>query len=200
MWSVVSASELPVRERFDWFSDTLSREVVPTALSTERPAEFQAEAAVPELQRLGTVAADLVAACPAQHLDAEAELPAEVRTQALLQRVYAFIDHNLADPALTPSAIAARHHVSVRTLHQLFRRQEEPETVQARIRRRRRERCHSDLARPEPMGHPVNAIAARWGFSGPAVFSRSFRERYGLTRVEFRALSAKDGRTARTSS
>lgn len=52
MWSVVSASDLPVGERFDWFSDTLSREVVPTALSTERPAEFQAEAAVLELGEL----------------------------------------------------------------------------------------------------------------------------------------------------
>ncbi|MFJ6483719.1 helix-turn-helix domain-containing protein [Streptomyces sp. NPDC091682] len=332
MWSVVSASDLPVGERFDWFSDTLSREVVPTALSTERPAEFQAEAAVlelgelrvarlefsplnsrrtpalirrgdpgqyqlglmrggraflaqqrnecrvgagdillwdtsrtsdvqtaaddglvrlamlqlpqnalplnldrlgrllahripgdqgvaavltafvdalegrggqcspAELHRLGTVAVDLVAACLAQHLDAEAELPPEVRTQALLQRVYAFIDHNLADPALTPSAIAARHHVSVRTLHQLFRRQDDAETVQARIRRRRLERCHSDLARPELMGHPVNAIAARWGFSGPAVFSRSFRERYGLTPTEFRALSVQRDRAVCASS
>ncbi|MGZ9928442.1 AraC-like ligand-binding domain-containing protein [Streptomyces sp. NC-S4] len=331
MWSVVSASELPAGERFDWFSDTLSREVVPTALSTERPAEFQAEAAVlelgelrlarlefsplgsrrtpalirrgdpgqyqlglmrggraclaqqrsecsvgagdillwdtsrtsdvqtaaddglvrlamlqlpqdamplnvdrlgrllarripgdqgaaavltafvdaleghggqcapAELHRLGTVAVDLVAACLAQHLDAEAELPPEVRTQALLQRVHAFIDRNLADPALTPSAIAARHHISVRTLHQLFRRQDgtEPETVRARIRRRRLERCRSDLARPEPEGHPVHAIAARWGFSGPAVFSRSFRERYGLTPTEFRALSVDGDRVER---
>ncbi|MEW5534881.1 cupin domain-containing protein [Streptomyces virginiae] len=54
MWSVVSASELPVQERFDWFSDTLSREVVPTALSTARPAEFQAEAAVLDLGGLRT--------------------------------------------------------------------------------------------------------------------------------------------------
>ncbi|MFF2789038.1 helix-turn-helix domain-containing protein [Streptomyces sp. NPDC058049] len=79
-------------------------------------------------------------------------------------------------------------------------RQEETETVQARIRRRCLERRHGDLARPEPMGHPVNAIAARWGFSGPAVFSRSFRERCGLTPTEFRALSVKDGRAVRTSS
>lgn len=330
MWSVVSASELPVGERFDWFSETLSREVVPTALSTERPAEFQAEAAVlelgelrvarlefsplssrrtpalirrgdpgqyqlglmrggraflaqqrnecrvgagdillwdtsrpsdvrtatddglvglamlqlpqsalplkpdrlqrllahripgdqgvaavltafvnaleghggqcapAELQRLGTVAVDLVAACLAQHLDAEAHLPAEVRTRALLQRIYAFIDHNVADPDLTPSAVAARHHISVRTLHQLFRQQEE--TVQARIRRRRLERCRNDLTRPELMHHPVNAIAARWGFSGPAVFSRSFRDRYGLTPTQFRALSVNEDRAVCTSS
>lgn len=88
----------------------------------------------------------------------------------------------------------------MRTLHQLFRRQDDAETVQARIRRRRLERCHSDLARPELMGHPVNAIAARWGFSGPAVFSRSFRERYGLTPTEFRALSVQRDRAVCASS
>nr|WSX54054.1 helix-turn-helix domain-containing protein [Streptomyces sp. NBC_00974] len=329
MWSVVSADELPVRERFDWFSDTLSREVVPTALSTERRAEFQAEAAVldlgelrvatlgftplcsrrtpalirrgdpaqyqlglmrrgraslsqqrnecavesgdillwdtsrpsdvrtaaadggqvrlamlqlprsalplppdglsrllarripgdfgvaailttfvdaldahagecvpAELRRLSTVAVDLVAACLAQHLDAEAQLPAEVRTRALLQRIHTFIDHNLADRWLTPSAIAASHHISVRLLHQLFRGEEE--TVQARIRRLRLERSRTDLARTGPTALSVHTIAFRWGFSGHAVFSRSFREAYGLSPTEFRALSVKEARTGRT--
>ncbi|QCX74198.1 DNA-binding transcriptional activator FeaR [Streptomyces sp. YIM 121038] len=46
------------------------------------------------------------------------------RTRMLLARVDTFIDDNLADPALTPPAVAARHHVSVRTLHTLFRARE----------------------------------------------------------------------------
>ncbi|MFD5621167.1 helix-turn-helix domain-containing protein [Streptomyces yangpuensis] len=323
MWSVVSANELPVGERFDWFSDTLSREVVPTALSTDRPADFQAEAAVldlgelrmamlgfspldsrrtpalirrgdpgqyqlglmrggrarlaqqrnecevgagdillwdtsrpsdvrtgsedglvrlamlqlprellplphdrltrllarripgndgvaavltsfvnalenhggqcsPEqLRHLGTTALDLVAASLAQHLDAEDHLPAEVRSRALIQRIHAFIDHNLADPELTPSVIAARHHMSVRALHQLFRQQGEGESVQGRIRRRRLERCRADLARPALCAHPVQVIAARWGFSGPSVFSRTFRRMYGVSPREYRELSVK---------
>lgn len=328
MWSVVSSGELPARERFDWYSDVISREVMPAALTSERPADFHGEAAVldlgelrvakfalsplrsrrtaamvrrgdpeqyqlalmrkgatsmsqhrnectvgpgdlmlwdtsrpsdnemlgdggqvratilmlprqalplrtqrldqllaqripgdgglaailasfmtsleehgaqctpEELRRLGTAAVDLAAACLAQHLDSEGLLPAEVRAQALLQRIHAFIEHNLGDPELTPSLIAARHSISVRTLHQLFRGQEE--TVHTRIRRRRLEQCRADLARPELGAHPVHGIAARWGFSGPVVFSRSFREAYGLSPTEFRALSLEEAHADRT--
>ncbi len=330
MWSVVSSGMLPETERFDWFSETVTREVMPVALSSERPADFQAEAAVldlgdlriarfgfspvrsrrtpalirrgdpeqyqlglirrgatsmaqlsndcrvragdfvfwdtsrpsdaailaeagpvqltmlqlprhvlplrtqrldrllasriagdrglavvlasfiealeahgdvcapAELRRLGSVAVDLVAACLAQNLDAEEQLPAEVRAQALVQRIHLFIEHNLGDPELAPAAVAARHNLSVRSLHQLFQGQDE--TVHARIRRRRLERCREDLARPDLLAHPVRVIAARWGFSGPTVFSRAFRETYGLSPTEFRALNitrARAGRTAR---
>ncbi|MFF0437186.1 helix-turn-helix domain-containing protein [Streptomyces sp. NPDC004327] len=318
MWSVVSSGGLPPRERFEWFSDLLSREVIPTALSTPRPADFEAEAAVlelgdvrvarfafsslrsrrtpalirqgdpeqyqlgliragtatfsqhrndcgvaagdlvfwdtsrpsdaeipaharsmellmlqlprhalplgenhadrllarripadrgttavlagflrsleahaaqcasrRELERLGSIAVDLLAAGLAQHLDVEERLPAEVRRQALLRRVHAFVDDHLGDPDLTPATIAAGHNISVRTLHQLFRGT--GETVHARIRRRRLERCRADLGRADLHGRPIAAIAARWGFSGPAVFSRSFREAYGMSPTEFRA-------------
>ncbi|MFI0967636.1 helix-turn-helix domain-containing protein [Streptomyces sp. NPDC021080] len=322
MWSVASSSGLPAKERFDWFSDMVSREVVPTSISSERPADFEAEAAVldlgglrmsrlaytplrsrrtpaligrsdPEqyqlalvtkssmmmsqngndciapvgdlvlwdtsrpsdarspsqagpgelvvlqlprasvplrprhfdrllarripgghamaavltsfmkalldngehctpaqLNHLGTVAAELAAACLAQQLDAEEHLPGEIRTQALLRQIHAFIEHNLSDPELTPSVIAAHHNMSVRGLHQFFHGSNE--SVHARIRRRRLERCRSDLARPDLRAHPVQAIAARWGFSGPAVFSRSFREAYGLSPTEFRARTVKE--------
>ncbi|WP_405703208.1 helix-turn-helix domain-containing protein [Streptomyces sp. NBC_00069] len=321
MWSVVSSGGVPAGERFDWYADVISREVMPAALSSERPADFQGEAAVldlgelrvarfalsplrsrrtpalirrgdpeqyqlallrkgatrmsqhrnestvgpgdlmlwdtsrpsdnemlaeggqvratvlmlprvvmplrtqrldrlladripgdrgvaailasfmtaledhgaecePEdLRRMGAVALDLVAACLAQHLDSEDHLPFEVREQALLQRIHAFIEHNLGDPELNPSVIAAHHHISVRSLHQLFHGRKE--SVQARIRRRRLEQCRADLGCRDLAARPVRAIAARWGFSGPVVFSRSFRDAYGISPTEFRALSAE---------
>ncbi|MFE3786260.1 AraC-like ligand-binding domain-containing protein [Streptomyces goshikiensis] len=324
----MSTGELPAGERFDWYSDIVAREVMPAALSSERPAEFQGEAAVlglgeirasrfslsplrsrrtaamirrgdpeqyqlaflrkgatslsqhrnectiaagdlmlwdtsrpsdnrmpaaggqvqatillmprnimplrtqrldqmlarripgdrgmasilasfmtsledhgaectpEELHRLGMVAVDLATACLAQHLNAEDRLPAEVRTQALMQRIHAFIEHNLGDPELNPSAVAAHHNISVRTLHQLFHVQ--GESVHARIRRRRLEQCRTDLAHPGLRGRPVSSIAARWGFSGPVVFSRSFREVYGISPTDFRALSVKDLCTERS--
>ncbi|WP_327302729.1 helix-turn-helix domain-containing protein [Streptomyces sp. NBC_01298] len=320
MWSVVSSGGVPAGERFDWYADIISREVMPAALSSERPAEFQGEAAVVdlgslraskfslsplrsrrtaalirrgdpeqyqlallrkgvtsmsqhrnactvgagdlmlwdtsrpsdntmhaeggqvratilmlprdvlplrperlerllarripgdrgiaailasfmtaledhaaeceprELARLGSVAVDLATACLAQHLDAEEAIPAEARAEVLLRRIHAFIEHNLGDPELAPPVIAARHTISVRSLHQLF--QGQGESVRARIRRRRLEQCRTDLGRPELAAHPVQSIAARWGFSGPEVFSRSFREAYGLTPTEYRALTA----------
>lgn len=328
MWSMMSSEELPPKERFDWFSDLVSREVIPSALSTERSADFEAKAAVlelgdvrvakfgfsplrsrrtpalirrgdpeqyqlglmhagaasfsqhrndcgvgagdfvlwdtsrpsdaeipvyggsagllmlqlprnalplhgrhvdrllasripgdrgtaavlaaflrsleahaaqctrRELERLGSVAVDLLAASLAQGLDVEEQLSAEVRTQALVRRIHAFIEDHLGDQDLTPTTIAAVHHISVRTLHQFFRGT--GETVQARIRRRRLERCRADLGKTGLLVHPVAVIAARWGFSGPAVFSRSFREAYGMSPTEFRALSVKETRAHRT--
>ncbi|MET9450848.1 helix-turn-helix domain-containing protein [Streptomyces cinerochromogenes] len=149
-----------------------------------------------ELRRLETVAVDLVTACLAQHLDAEDRLCAELRSRALVHRIHAFIEQNLGDPTLSPPAIAAHHNISVRTLHHLFHGQ--GETVSARIRRRRLEQCRADLADPVLRGRPVGAIAARWGFSGPVLFSRAFREAYGLSPTEFRALNIKDPRAERS--
>ncbi|MFJ8159300.1 helix-turn-helix domain-containing protein [Streptomyces sp. NPDC096136] len=146
-----------------------------------------AECTPEELRRLSRTAVELAAACLAQEVDAEGLLPAEVRAQGLVQRIHAFIEHNLGDPELDPAAVADHHHISVRTLHQLFHGQ--GEGVHARIRRRRLEQSRADLADPALRGRPVGAIAARWGFSGPVVFSRSFREAYGVSPTEFRALS-----------
>ncbi|MGW2997960.1 cupin domain-containing protein, partial [Streptomyces sp. NPDC001193] len=64
-----------------------------------------------ELRALGTAAISLTAAFLAQQLDVEERLPAEVRAQALLRRILEFIEHNLGDPELTPSAVAARHNI-----------------------------------------------------------------------------------------
>ncbi|MFJ8130121.1 AraC-like ligand-binding domain-containing protein [Streptomyces hydrogenans] len=149
-----------------------------------------------ELERLGSVAVDLLAAGLAQRLDAEDRLPSEVRSQTLLRRAHAFVDAHLGDPDLSPTTVAAALAVSVRTLHEVFRGT--GETVAARIRRRRLERCREELGRSGRRARPIVVIAAHWGFSGPAVFSRSFREAYGMTPTEYRALSVKEDRAERT--
>ncbi|EDY53391.1 helix-turn-helix domain-containing protein [Streptomyces clavuligerus] len=107
----------------------------------------------------------------------------------LVERISAFIDRRLGDPALGPGGIAAHHHMSVRSLHLLFRGQ--PETVSAMIRRRRLERCRADLADPRQRSRTITEIAARWGFRHPAQFSRAFRAAYGTAPRELRP-----GRTA----
>ncbi|WP_143664745.1 helix-turn-helix domain-containing protein, partial [Streptomyces sp. NRRL B-24572] len=120
----------------------------------------------------------------AGHIDASGLLPAETRRRALVARIGAFIEANLGDPGLTPTAIASRHHISVRTLHQLF--SAEPEGVMATVRRRRLERCRQDLATPSLSKQPIGVIATRWGFSSPGEFSRVFKRAYGETPRQFR--------------
>lgn len=134
--------------------------------------------------RLGDIAIDLIAAMLARQIDAEDTLPEEVRQHALRLRIEAFIDRNLGDPELTPPNIAAAHHISLRTLHRVFAGEEA--TVAGLVRRRRLERCRRDLADPLLAGQAVRLIAARWGFTDKAHFSRAFRAAYGHSPQAYR--------------
>lgn len=135
-----------------------------------------------DMARLGTVVLDLLTAV----LTGESETRGldEVHHRNLLLRVHAFIEDHLADESLSPSMIAAAHHISVRSLHRLFQRA--GQTVTRSIRQRRLTRCHHDLADPRLAQFSMHAIASRWGCPDPAHFSRAFRAAYGLTPTEFR--------------
>jgi len=111
-------------------------------------------------------------------------VPPGSRQVALLQRIYASIEESLADPALSPALIAARHHISTRYLHKLF--EAEGVTVAEWVRRRRLERCRRDLADPTCLDEPVGTIGARWGYVDASRFSRAFRTAYGVSPREYR--------------
>jgi AraC-like DNA-binding protein len=150
------------------------------------------EVGEPETGRLGEVALHLAVAVLAAEVGAEDRLSPETRRQALLSRIEAFVEHNLADPGLTPGAIAAHHHISVGYLHRLFQPREL--TVAAWIRHLRLERCRADLADPRLRARPVHTVGARWGFRNSADFSRAFRAAHGMPPGDFRrqALAAGD--------
>lgn len=133
---------------------------------------------------LASVTTDLLASVLGGCLDSEGVLSPESRRRALRTRIRDFIDRNLGDPSLSPAAVAAAHGISVRHLHQLFAA--EGEAPAAWIRHRRLERCRRDLADPRLRGRPVRSIAARWGFTDPATFSRVFRRVYGMTPTDHR--------------
>lgn len=102
----------------------------------------------------------------------------------LLSRIHDYIESNLGDPDLGPGSIAAAHYISTRHLHDLF--QEIGTTVAASIRQRRLERCRRDLRDPVLAKRPVTAIAARWGFTDAAHFSRIFRAAFGNSPTGYR--------------
>ncbi|MEE6389218.1 helix-turn-helix domain-containing protein [Microbacterium paraoxydans] len=105
--------------------------------------------------------------------------------RALMQRIRAHIDRNLASTDLGPASIAAAHFISTRHLHGLF--QEQGATVSTWIRTRRLEQCRRDLLDPMLADRPVAAIAARWGFVDAAHFSRAFKTAFGVSPSEYRA-------------
>ncbi|MEU5764789.1 helix-turn-helix domain-containing protein [Streptomyces asoensis] len=137
--------------------------------------------------RLGTVATDLVTAVFGHAVDTDAALPPETRERTLTLHIKAFIGRHLADPDLTPAAIAAAHHVSRSYLYRLF--QAEGLTVAAYIRQRRLANAHRDLTDPLLGRLPVHAIGARWGFPRAPEFTRAFRTAYGHPPSALRAQS-----------
>ncbi|WP_407565357.1 AraC family transcriptional regulator [Streptomyces sp. 184] len=140
--------------------------------------------------RLGTAVLDLVHAHLAHQLEsrtAQPSLAPEHRRHALLVRVVDFMRHHLEDPELTPQSVADAHHVSVSYLHRIFRAHTGGrETVAGWIRRHRLEHARRDLADPALAAVPVHRIAARWGYTHAAAFTRSFRAAYGTTPREYR--------------
>ncbi|MDT0269085.1 helix-turn-helix domain-containing protein [Streptomyces sp. DSM 44915] len=108
----------------------------------------------------------------------------ESADRTLFLRSLAFIRGHLADPRLTPEAVAAALNVSRRQLYRVHQRH--GATVAALIRQQRLERCRRDLADPR-LGHlGVGAVAARWGFTGHAEFARAFRRAMGVPPSEYR--------------
>ncbi|MFI6820332.1 helix-turn-helix domain-containing protein [Micromonospora sp. NPDC050187] len=138
-----------------------------------------------DVARVGTVTLDLAAAMLVHHLGFEASvLPPETRQQVTHTHVQAFIDRHLADPELTPQAIAAAHHISLRTLHRLF--QSSGTTVATSIRQRRLDRCRRDLVDPALHGQSIQTIARRWGLLDNAHFSRAFSAVHGMSPRAYR--------------
>jgi AraC-like DNA-binding protein len=139
--------------------------------------------------RVATAALDLLTVALAGRLGRQGELPPDIPRRALVRQVHAFVEGQLADPELTPATVARAHHVSLRTLYKLF--EGEPTSVAGLVKQRRLERCRRDLLDPSLAGVPVSAIAARWGLTNAAHFSRAFRAAYGASPVEYRRLGAR---------
>ncbi len=152
-----------------------------THFLTDLAADPRAYPAADEA-RLGAVALDLLAATLTHHLDTSPAAPP--RGRGLLPRIESYIRTHLADPDLTPRAVATAHHISVSYLHRLFRAR--GTTVTALIRQGRLERARRDLADRRLRELPVHRVAARWGFRDHSAFTRAFRTAYGVPPHEYR--------------
>ena len=106
-------------------------------------------------------------------------------------RVRLRIERDLRDPALSPARIAARLRMSPRYLRAIFAASNE--TVSAYILRRRLEECARELADPERRRASITEIAFGWGFNSAPHFTRTFRERFGMSPRQYRACAGSRG-------
>lgn len=133
--------------------------------------------------RLAHNAVDLVTTMFSAELDISRGADRSPRAQ-LMARIRSYIEANLWDAELSPASVAAAHFISYRYLHVLFR--EENETVANLIRNRRLQQIRRELRDPVHAERSISAIAARWGFSDAAHFSRIFRATFDSTPSEYR--------------
>ncbi|WP_123819962.1 AraC-like ligand-binding domain-containing protein [Kitasatospora cineracea] len=140
--------------------------------------------------RLAGSVADLLSTLVAQLTAEQAADGSRTANDHLVRRVREHIDRHLCDTELSPETIARAHHISVRYLHRLF--EGEGTTVSRLVQQRRLEACARELGRRGRTAPTVSAVAQRWGFVNPAHFSRTFRNAYGVSPREWRALRTTD--------
>ncbi|WP_225823556.1 helix-turn-helix domain-containing protein [Streptomyces naphthomycinicus] len=107
---------------------------------------------------------------------------------ALWERITESVQERLGEPGLAPQDIADQHGISLRYLHRLF--QQHGTTVNSWVRARRLEAARRELARAGAVHRSIAAVAARWGFTSPSHFSRTFRETYGMSPAQWRNAAA----------
>lgn len=113
------------------------------------------------------------------------EIAALAAPETLFSRATEFIAAHLADPELTPAAVARSQHVSLRLLQREFAAHST--SVAGWIREQRLERCRLDLERSDART-PVGEVGARWGLIDAGTFSKAFKAAYGASPREYRVV------------
>lgn len=105
---------------------------------------------------------------------------------AALNRIKAFIEPRLSDPALAPAAVAQGTGLSLRYINALLAG--EDTSLMRYIGKRRLDKCRKDMLDPIHAGRPLSEIAFRWGFNDAAHFSRIFKQQFGCSPRNYVAL------------
>jgi AraC-like DNA-binding protein len=107
--------------------------------------------------------------------------------EAQLRQIKRFVARVLRDRNLGPEMVAQAIGVSTRYVHKLFAGEEL--TLNRYIRAERLKACRRMLEDPASTELSITEIALHWGFYDLPHMSRSFRQSFGISPKEFRALS-----------
>lgn len=139
----------------------------------------------PEWSALAQSLADLLPTFMLPQGDVAGELGGGTATKAAtLHRLCQAVERRLDDPDLTPARIASVEGISERYLQKLF--EGTGSSFTHYLRERRLQRTWADLSNPAEAQHSISEIAFRAGFNDSAHFSRTFRQRFGVSPRAFR--------------
>ena len=111
------------------------------------------------------------------------------RREDLPTRVKAYIEAKLADPELSVEQIAHACGISVRGLHRHFA--EDPAgSVSRYVWQRRLIRCAEALRDPSRAHLSITDVCFSYGFSSSSHFSRLFKDRFGVSPIQYRVALA----------
>jgi AraC-like DNA-binding protein len=131
---------------------------------------------------------ELVRAVITTHM-CDQRLAREPLDTTLTLRIMEYVREHLSEHDLSPQRIAHHHNISVRHLYAVLARSEI--TLGDWIRTHRLEECRKDLAAPTAMSVTIAAVARCWGFTDATHFGRAFKETFGMSPRDWRALKQR---------
>jgi AraC-like DNA-binding protein len=144
----------------------------------------------PELQRaVATHIHDLCALAIGATRDAAEIAAGRGLRAARLRTIKTDVVRNLRDGDASVTAVAARHHMSVRYVQRLF--ESEGTTLSQFVRDQRLVQVHRMLVDPRHAHRAISTIAYEAGFGDLSTFNREFRRRFGATPSDVRATDRK---------
>jgi AraC-like DNA-binding protein len=151
----------------------------------QRTASIVSDVAPATASRLSETCMSLVTAALGERLGGVAGGGTSART-ALIFRAKAIIESNLHDHALNTEKVAELTGISPRYLQDLF--QAEGTTASDWIWKRRLEKSRRDLADPLRAGDSIAQIALACGFADFGHFSRRYKDAFGASPRDDRAM------------
>lgn len=106
-----------------------------------------------------------------------------------MARLRTLIRRRLGDPDLNVDQLARAAHISTRRLHSLFDGHEL--TPMRLVKQLRLQACHRSLHDPALAGTPIKDIIATHGYLRPDQFARDFKQQFGVSATQVRALTAR---------
>lgn len=110
--------------------------------------------------------------------------------QGLISAARNYIELNITEQDLSPAEVAAAVGISERQLARIFA--DAGTTIGRYVLNKRLEQAHDALADPAKDQLAVGEIGRRFGFASPSHFSRTFRQTFGLTPLQWRKEAQRD--------